>query len=348
MLNSWLLCLTIALSPFVPAFAAEYPGQNWAPHDREGWSEPLLVAARQYAATKKTLAVMVVQNGQVVDQFGPVDKKIEVRSIRKSFLSALYGIHVAEGRIDLGKTLAALAIDDVPPMLTPAEKQATILDLLRARSGVYHNAARETPGMRARRPIRGSHPPGSFYYYNNWDFNVLGAIFQKLTGQNIFQDFYERIAKPIGMNDFGPADGKFSAAAEGSNLSGESNYPNYVFAMSARDMARFGYLFLRRGRWVDRQIVPADWVARSTTSYSDLDTFSAIGNQIGYGFLWWIEEWGYSAIGASGHVIAVVPKKDLVIVHRVTYEPPREDVVSYRDIDTLVQMYIAAAPITSR
>src|SRR4051794_4664356 len=130
MLNPWLLRLTITFGSVLAAFGSEYPAQNWGTHDRQGWSEPLLAAARQYAATKQTLAVMVVQNGRVVDQFGTVDKKIEVRSIRKSFLSALYGIHIAEGRIDLGKTLAALEIDDVPPVLTPAEKQATILDLL--------------------------------------------------------------------------------------------------------------------------------------------------------------------------------------------------------------------------
>ena len=118
--------------------------------------------------------------------------------------------------------------------------------------------------------------------------------------------------------------------------------------MTARDMARFGYLFLRNGKWGDRQVVPAGWVTRSTTSYSDLDTFSAIGNQTGYGFLWWTEEWGYSAVGASGHIIAVIPKRDLVIVHRVAYDPPQEDVVSYRDIDTLVRMYIAAAPEPAR
>jgi CubicO group peptidase (beta-lactamase class C family) len=79
------------------------------------------------------------------------------------------------------RTLAELGIDDEPPVLTSVERQATILDLLRARSGVYHDAARETPAMRSRRPLRGSHAPGSLFYYNNWDFNVLGAVFQKLT-----------------------------------------------------------------------------------------------------------------------------------------------------------------------
>lgn len=92
------------------------------------------------------------------------------------------------------KRSVKLRIDDRPPALTPLEKQATILDLLRARSGVYHDAARETAGMRARRPVRGTHPPGSHFYYNNWDFNVLGTIFEKLTGKKIFEEFAERIS----------------------------------------------------------------------------------------------------------------------------------------------------------
>lgn len=333
LLGTWIVVLS----------AAEYPGAHWEKHSRAGWSEELLKGTRNFAATKKTAAMMIVQGGRVVDQWGDVDKKIEVRSIRKSFLSALYGIHVSDGRIDLGKTMAEIGIDDLPPALTAAEKQATILDLLRARSGIYHEAARETPGMRAKRPARGSHPPGTFWYYNNWDFNVLGTIFEKLTGKGIFEDFAQQIAKPIGMEDYVVSDGRF-AGKEGSTVGGDSIHLNYIFSMTARDMARFGYLYLRKGKWGDRQLVPAAWVMRSTTSYSDVDSYSAIGAQTGYGFLWWKEEWGYSAIGAQGHIIAVIPSKDLVIVHRVAYDPPREDVVSYRDIDTMIRMVIAAAP----
>lgn len=104
------------------------------------------------------------------------------------------------------------------------------------------------------------------------------------------------------------------------------------------------YLYLRHGRWGDRQVIPADWVTRSSTSYSQLDSYSAFGPQTGYGFLWWTEDWGYSALGAGGHVIAIVPGKDLVIVHRVAYDPPQEDFVAYRDVDTMIRMVIAAAP----
>jgi hypothetical protein len=54
--------------------------------------------------------------------------------------------------------------------------------------------------------------------------------------------------------------------------------------------------------------------------------------------------WGYSALGNGGHVIAAIPGKDLVIVHRVAYDPPREDVVSYEDIEAMIRIIIEAAP----
>jgi CubicO group peptidase (beta-lactamase class C family) len=186
--------LSLIFSLATALFAVDYPGEEWSTHSRAGWSESLLRATHEYMAGKKTAAVMIIQSGRVVDQWGEVARKIPPRSVRKSFLNALYGIHVAEGHIDLGKTLAELEIDDNAPSLSAIEKQATILDLLRARSGVYHLVARETPNMKAARPPRGSQLPGAYHYYNNWDFNVLGTIFEKLTGANIFEEFERRIA----------------------------------------------------------------------------------------------------------------------------------------------------------
>jgi alkylated DNA nucleotide flippase Atl1 len=65
---------------------------------------------------------------------------------------------------------------------------------------------------------------------------------------------------------------------------------------------------------------------------------------IGYGLLWQTTDWGYAAMGNGGHIIAVIPSKGLVVVHRVLYELPREDVVSYRDIDAMIRLIMAAAP----
>ncbi|XOK15517.1 serine hydrolase domain-containing protein (plasmid) [Agrobacterium tumefaciens] len=229
--------------------AGAQPWQNADPASA-GWSVERLKAALDYAATLKPTAVMVVQDGKVIASWGDVSREVNVASVRKSLLSALYGIAVAEGHIDLGSTLADLGIDDKPPALTAAEKQATVRDLLMARSGLYHPAAYETGDMRRNRPERGSHAPGTFCWYNNWDFNALGTIYQQQTGEDIFQSFAQRIAAPIGMEDFSARDGRYIAERQ-------SEHPAYPFSLSARDAARFGQLFLDGGRWNGRQIIPA-------------------------------------------------------------------------------------------
>src|SRR5262249_32021239 len=123
-----------------------FPGKTWENADpaRIGWSASRLDAARRYALEIGSTAVLIVQDGRVVASWGNVAKKVEIHSVRKSFMDALYGIALARHRIDLGKTLSQLAIDDKPPSLTTREKQATVRDLLMARSGVYHKAAYET------------------------------------------------------------------------------------------------------------------------------------------------------------------------------------------------------------
>jgi hypothetical protein len=81
---------------------------------------------------------MIVQGGEVVDQWGDIGKKISSYSVRKSLISGLYGIYAAESVIDINQTLEQLGIDDSPDPLTKEERQARVVDLLRARSGVYH------------------------------------------------------------------------------------------------------------------------------------------------------------------------------------------------------------------
>ena len=130
----------------------EYPRQHWTqvekPEDR-GWSSDRLAAAKAYADSIDTVAVIIVDDGVIISQWGETATKFKVHSIRKSFLSALYGIAVAHGQINLNATLQQLGIDDNEPSLTPEEKQARVIDLLKARSGIYHAARDETPTLRA-------------------------------------------------------------------------------------------------------------------------------------------------------------------------------------------------------
>jgi CubicO group peptidase (beta-lactamase class C family) len=313
-----------------------FPGKSWqhAPSfDGAGWSKEKLAAAHEYADSIHSSAVIIVKGGEVVDQWGDVDKKILSYSVRKSLLSALFGIYSAEGVIDVSQTLEQLGIDDSPDPLTKEERQARVVDLLRARSGVYHVVDFETDVMKKTRPARGSHAPGTFWYYNNWDFNALGTIFEEKTGLKIGEAFYQRIAKPIGMQDFRPSDVYYL----GGPLSVHSAYH---FETTARDLARFGLLYLRRGRWNNKQIVPEAWVERSTHAYQMV---KAGGVDVGgYEYLWWVEYGGvhfpevsvpgmFSARGVGPHYILVIPSLDLVIVHRVDNNPPARDLKTVED-----------------
>jgi hypothetical protein len=148
-------------------FSKRYPGNTWLRYltpEEAGWSSEMLEVVKDYYDMLDSAAVMVIYDGAVLVHWGDIQQKFKCHSVRKSFLSALYGIHVHEQNIDLNKTLAELGIDDVPP-LTEEEKQAKIIHLLKARSGVYHEAAYESLEMKASRPPRGSHPPDTFYCY---------------------------------------------------------------------------------------------------------------------------------------------------------------------------------------
>jgi CubicO group peptidase (beta-lactamase class C family) len=261
--------------------------------------------------------------------------------MRKSLLNALYGIGVAAGRIMLDRTIGELGIDDQAPGLSETEKQATIRDLLMARSGVYHAAAYEAPDMKAERPQRGSHPPGSHWYYNNWDFNTLGFIYQKLVGDDVFHGFETRIAKPIGMEDFSAGDGKFV-------FEPSSDYPAYTFRLTARDLARFGWLCVNRGRWFNAQVIPADWVAQSTKPWSRGE------RGLDYGYLWWVVPpgtlWGhpslegtFMALGYGGQGLAVVPNLRLVVVQLIDVEEGRERIGSGFEFAELLRLIASAA-----
>ncbi|NTJ35846.1 serine hydrolase [Agrobacterium rhizogenes] len=331
------------LAIFVALFALVLSGsanaQPWQSSDpaSAGWSVDRLKAAQDYAATLKPTAVMVVQDGRVIASWGDVSREVNVASVRKSLLSALYGIAVSKGRISLGSTLADLGIDDKAPVLTHAEKQATVRDLLMARSGIYHIAAYETADIRQKRPERGSHAPGTFWFYNNWDFNALGTIYRQQTGEDIFQSFAQRIAAPIGMEDFTARDGSYS-------LEKSSIHPAYPFTMSARDLARFGQLFLDGGQWNGKQVVPPAWVQESTTALSQPSDHNS-----GYGYMWWTlrtDQWGQGGAfnaGYGGQVVAYVPEKRLVVVQTVDPSQNRRG-IEMRDFFQLMRKITAAAP----
>lgn len=277
-------------------------------------------------------SLMIMIDGKIAHQYGDITKKHTVHSIRKSLINSLYGIAIEEGLIDTTATLEDLKIDDIEG-LTKQEKQATIADLLKSRSGVYHASGAVSEGMLHNMPKRGQYAPGEHFYYNNWDFNVLGYILEKATDQTIYKLFEEKIAGPIGMQDY---NGEFTEI-DGENPNAEipktdgfyqiesskSKYPAYHFRLSSRDMARYGLLYLQKGNWNGNQIVPEKWIEASTTPYSITNS----GYGIAYGMLWFVlyphenrSTKSFYHTGTGVHMLGVYPGKNMVLIHRVDTE----------------------------
>lgn len=150
------------------------------------------------------------------------------------------------------------------------------------------------------------------------------------------------------MQDFDPRKCRYSGGPA-------SNYPAYLFFASARDLARFGLLYLRRGLWGDRQIIPASWVDTSVKPYSTTNTGS------GYGYLWrtafpgrplismGLPAGSYFAVGNGGQFVIVVPSSDFVIVHLARMgaaaDSGHREGVNSLAFAKLLAMIIAAADI---
>jgi CubicO group peptidase (beta-lactamase class C family) len=321
-----------------------FPGASWARVSRvdsAGWSAAGLDEVRARLATMPSTGFMAVAGGRVLMEYGDTEVLSYLASVRKSVLAMLYGIFIERGATSLDRTLADMGIDDHQG-LTDLEKQATIHDLLAARSGIYHPASNAGDDT-AHAPERGTQAPGTYYLYNNWDFNALGTIFEQETGQNIYDALGAELAAPLAMEDWDR-----SVQRKTGDLS-VSMHPAYHMHLSTRDMARIGYLMLRDGRWDGAQVVPADWVALSTsliTPRAEMNPPHRRHGPYGYGYLWWVfdhpdhhrlYDGAYVALGAIGQHILVVPALDLVISHKTR---PGGDRVSHEQFIDLANLVV--------
>jgi len=188
MTRLWLLSLGL-LGITAPASAQTdapvFPGADWQHVGAKdaGMSEARLDALRAWLKTERTTGLVVVENGRVVFEYGDVARPSKVASVRKSVLAMLYGGYVESGQIDLDATLKQIGLADSTPF-TAQEESATLRHLLMARSGVYLPAGNAE--LEQVMPARDAHSPGTYFQYQNWDFNAAGAAFEKLTGRDIY------------------------------------------------------------------------------------------------------------------------------------------------------------------
>jgi len=311
-----------AAAPSTPTAALD-AGGGWlqiADPEAAGWSAADLARARQRAVELGSAAVFVVQDGRVVVSWGAVERPLRLASVRKSLVSLLYGPALASGSVALEASLADLGIDDLGG-LSERERGARVVDLLSARSGIYHPAAYEPASMKEQRPERGSAAPGERWFYNNWDFNTAGAILERRLGRDLFAVFAERLATPLGLQDFDLADTVRFLEPRRSVI------PAHLFRLSARDLARCGQLVAQGGAWNGRQLVPRSWIEESTRAHTELPPGNGFGAG-GYGYMWWLYPGDPQAAarfdrldrvvarGNGGQILVVAPAAGLVAVHR--------------------------------
>jgi len=346
-------CLIFGLTASAEDSKLKFPAAAWARAKPEevGYSSEKLEILRAWLKTQKTTAMYVSIAGQVIFEYGDVKRVSKVASVRKSVLAMLYGKYVAEGKIDLNKTVEQLGLNDVQPFL-PIEKQATLYDLLTARSGIYHSTANAELTELA--PRRGSQTPGTYFQYQNWDFNAAGTAFERLSGKDIFVALAEDLAKPIGMEDF-----ERSRQRKNSEMP-ISVHPEYAMYLSTRDMARLGLLMLSDGDWNGKQVMPKGWSHRITTLVTPSSEIHPLplsmrtrGSLSGYGMLWWVWDapiWpglvtgpyqgAFSAMGANGQYITVLPVMNLILAHKVDFDQDGSRQISPSQFHTILQMVI--------
>lgn len=335
-----------AVAPSVAA-AAVYPDSVWdriADPTSAGWSAEGLDRVRARLEALPTTGFMAVVGGRVLMEYGDVREVSYLASVRKSILSMLFGNYVADGTVRLDRTLEEMGIDDVGG-LTAAEKQATVLDLITARSGIYHPASNSGDDLAAA-PPRGSQRPGEYYLYSNWDFNALGTVFEQQTGRSIYDAMETDLVRPLGMRDFDRERHLRTGDAE------RSMHLAYHMHLSTRDMARIGYLMLREGNWKGRQLVPRNWVAESTRAFtrvSEMNPPARREGPFGYGYLWWVWDGphangpyrgAYTGLGAIGQHITVLPALDLVVAHKT--RPGQDRRVSHTEYLEVLDLLIRA------
>jgi CubicO group peptidase (beta-lactamase class C family) len=328
--------------------AAVFPGASWeriASPEASGFSRAKLDAAAAHARQLATTSFVAVVDGRILVDYGDATHLSYIASVRKSVLAMLYGNYVDRGVVRLDKTLKDLKITDVGG-LSDQELEATVADLLGARSGVYHPASYSGDDL-ASAPPRGSQKHGTYYLYSNWDFNVLGTIFEQETGRNIYDALESDLARPVGMQDFDR-----SLQKKEGDLT-KSIHAAYPMWFSTRDMARIGYLMLHEGNWAGKQLVPRDWarrIVKVNTPIAEMNPPHYRSERLGYGYLWWVfdgptatgpYEGAYTAVGAGGQFITVLPKLNLVVAHKTDFSGGKPT-VSREQYMTLLDDIVAA------
>jgi len=254
-------------------------------------------------------SLMIVRHGQVVAEgwWTPYDASTrhELYSLSKSFTSTAVGFAVAEGKLSVDDEVLKFFPEDAPANPSGNLKAMRVSDLLRMQAGHEREITITREALSTRAFL--AHPvpfkPGTRFLYNTPATFMQSAIVQKVSGQPVLEYLKPRLFEPLGIED--PT---WDTNAQGISLGG------YGLSVKTEDIAKFGQLYLQKGRWQGRQLLPASWVEAATSRQTSNGSNPRSDWDQGYGYQFWrCQNNAYRGDGAFGQYCIVMPEQDAVI-----------------------------------
>jgi CubicO group peptidase (beta-lactamase class C family) len=256
---------------------------------------------------------MLVRHGHVIAEgwWKPeaADKPHVLWSLSKSFTSTAVGLAIEEGKLSLDDPVIKFFPSEAPADPSENLRAMHIRDLLEMSGG--HDTEpkfKVDPGPIVKeflaQPVL--HKPGTWFRYNTPGTYTLSAIVTKATGQTVLDYLKPRLFEPLGIEN-----PKWDASAEGYSFGG------YGLYLHTEDIAKFGQLYLQKGKWNGKQIIPEKWVQAATSKEVDNDKAPSGKNpdwRQGYGFQFWrCQHNAFRGDGKDGQFCIVMPDQDAVI-----------------------------------
>ncbi len=331
MRSSLLVCLILVLT-FSPVLAQQHgrqyskastpstDGSRALPRsspERQGISSSAILAFVETADREIDAmnSFMLVRHGQVVAEgwWGPYDAKTPhiLYSLSKSFTSTAVGLAIAEGKLSLDDEVLKFFPEDAPAEPSANLKAMRVRDLLRMATGNQTEAQirQAEPGSKdepwTKRFL--AHPvpfkPGTHFLYNSPGTYMLSAIVQKVTGMTVLDYLRPRLFEPLGFEN--PT---WVTSPQGISAGA------YGLSVRTEEIARFGQLYLQKGMWKGRQLIPAAWVEEATARQTSNGSSPKSDWDQGYGYQFWRSRHNtYRGDGAFGQYCIVIPDLDAVV-----------------------------------
>src|ERR1051325_4327445 len=258
---------------------------------------------------------MLVRHGHVVAEgwWAPYDRDTPhmLYSLSKSFTSTAVGFAIAEGKLNLDDQVIKFFPDEAPAEPSDNLRAMRVRDLLRMNTGNQTEAPIRVnfPSLQTETWVKSflTHAvpfkPGTHFLYNSPATYMLSAIVQKVTGMTVLEYLRPRLFQPLGFKD--PT---WVSSPQGITAGA------YGLSVRTEEIARFGELYLHKGMWNGKQLIPETWVTQATSMQTSTGSAPFSDWDQGYGYQFWRSRHNsFRGDGAFGQFCIVIPELDAVV-----------------------------------